>query len=61
MYFEILVNSNGRYHWVLKALNHEIVATSETYSSKQACMKTIDSIKSHGIDKNTKVKDLTTA
>ncbi|PKK39614.1 hypothetical protein ABB02_00953 [Clostridiaceae bacterium JG1575] len=59
MYFEICLAKDGSYYWHLKAGNHEIVATSEMYTSKAACRKTIDSIKNHGIDAQTPVHDRT--
>ena len=41
MKFEILKAKNKQFYFVLKAKNGEIVATSETYKSKQACIDTI--------------------
>lgn len=61
MYFTVQQAKNGQFYWTLKAGNHEVVATSEQYTTKASCMKTIDSIKSKGIDNNTEVKDLTQA
>ncbi|WP_139650680.1 YegP family protein [Raoultibacter phocaeensis] len=37
-------------HFVLKANNGEIIATSETYSSKEACKKGIESVKKNAPD-----------
>ncbi|MFC6122577.1 YegP family protein [Citrobacter bitternis] len=36
------------YYWVLKANNHEVIATSEMYSSKQAALNGIRSVQSNG-------------
>lgn len=51
MYFEITKSANDQYYFVIKANNHEVVATSETYVTKQSAKKTIDSIK-NGINSN---------
>ncbi|WP_277673682.1 YegP family protein [Piscibacillus halophilus] len=56
MYFEITKSANDQYYFVIKANNHEVVATSETYVTKQSAKKTIDSIK-NGINSNSKVID----
>ena len=45
MKFEILKSKNKQFYFVLKAKNGEVVSTSETYKSKQACKKTIRLIK----------------
>ena len=39
--------SNGQFYFVLTAKNSEVILTSEMYSSKQACMNGIESVKSH--------------
>ncbi|PQK80214.1 hypothetical protein CG428_02320 [Pantoea ananatis] len=40
---------NGpRYYFVLKADNHETIATSEMYSSKEACQNGIASVQRNG-------------
>jgi uncharacterized protein YegP (UPF0339 family) len=38
-HYELLVATNGQTYFNLVAANHEIIATSETYSSKQAAQK----------------------
>jgi uncharacterized protein YegP (UPF0339 family) len=43
--FEIKKTSNGQYRFVLKAGNGEIIATSETYTSKASAKNGIDSVK----------------
>lgn len=60
MYFVVKRTEKGQFHWLLKAGNHEIVATSEMYTTKQAAMKTIESIK-NGVNTSTEIKDLTEA
>ena len=45
--FEIKKTSNDQYRFNLKAGNGEIIATSETYSSKAACKDGIESIKNN--------------
>ncbi|MFJ5401190.1 YegP family protein [Pectobacterium sp. 21LCBS03] len=37
-----------QYYWVLKASNHEVIATSEMYSSKQAAQNGIHSVQING-------------
>ncbi len=43
--FEIFKDKKGRHRFRLKAKNQEIIAASQGYSSKQAVMTGIDSIK----------------
>jgi hypothetical protein len=43
--FEILRAKNKEFYFVLKAGNGEIIATSETYKSKQGCKDTIKVVK----------------
>ena len=45
MYFAIRKSSDGQYYFVIKSVNHEVVATSEMYVSKSSCKATIESIK----------------
>ncbi|MCT7586823.1 YegP family protein [Aliarcobacter butzleri] len=40
-------SSNQPYHWVLKAPNHEVILSSEMYSSKHAALNGIDSVRVH--------------
>jgi len=39
--FEVLKAKNKQWYFVLKAENGEVLFTSETYKSKQACKDTI--------------------
>ncbi len=59
MHFVIRKSSDDQYYFVIKSANHEVVATSETYVSKQSAEKTIESIKNN-IGKNAVVVDMTT-
>ena len=43
--FEWFMDAKGKYRFRLKAPNGEIIATSEAYSSKDACANGIDSVK----------------
>lgn len=40
-----LIPIRRRYFWHLRAANGEIVAASELYNSKQACLDGIDSVR----------------
>ena len=48
MYFTILKNRSGQYYWNLKAPNHEIIAQSETYVSKQSAHHAIQLVQRAG-------------
>lgn len=41
----VIKKTGAGYHFVLKAGNGEIIATSETYTSKDACKNGIESVK----------------
>lgn len=43
--FELKQNTHSEWYFVLKAGNGEVIATSETYSSKAAARKGINSIR----------------
>ncbi|MCG8710017.1 YegP family protein [Brenneria sp. 4F2] len=50
-YYEIKKSATAatqKYYWVLKAGNHEVIATSEMYSSKQAAKSGISSVQNNG-------------
>ena len=57
--FEILDSSNGQFYWRFKSGNGEVVATSETYTTKQSCQNGIDSLKRDA--STARVQDLTKA
>lgn len=58
MYFVIRKSSNTQFYFVIKADNHEVVATSETYYFKDSAIRTIKSIKK-GISTDSNVVDMT--
>ena len=45
--FEIYTGAGGKYRFRLKAANGEIIATSEAYTTKAACMNGIQSVKTN--------------
>jgi len=47
--FEVYKDSKGEYRFRLKAPNGEIIAASEGYTSKQACLNGIDTIKKYAL------------
>lgn len=56
--FEIRKREGGlKYHFVLKAPNEEIIATSETYTTKAAAKNGIESVKANAA--GAKVEDVT--
>ena len=55
--YERLTAKNGKPYFNLKAANHQVIGTSQLYSSEQSREKGIDSVKNNGIQ--TVIKDLT--
>ena len=51
--------ANGKFHFNLKAANHQIIGTSQMYESEQSRDKGIVSIQTNG--STTTIKDLTQA
>ncbi len=43
--FEVYADKSGKYRFRLKAGNGEVVATGQSYASKDGCMKGIESVK----------------
>ena len=43
--FVLSKTSDGKYHFVLKAANGEVIAQSETYSTKDGALNGIDSVR----------------
>lgn len=43
--FEVYKDAKGEYRFRLKAANGETIASGEAYSTKQACLNGIDSVK----------------
>ena len=55
--YEIKESSNGKYFFNLKAANHQIIGTSELYSTAAARQSGIDAVKANGV--TTTIKDHT--
>ncbi|MBN2736188.1 MAG: YegP family protein [Spirochaetales bacterium] len=51
--FEVYQDGSGEYRFRLKAGNGEIIATSEAYSSKNACLNGIESVKKNAPEAQT--------
>lgn len=49
-YFELDRSESGRYHFVLKAGNHEVILSSETYESRAAAENGIASVQKNSPD-----------
>ncbi|WP_144876870.1 DUF1508 domain-containing protein [Microbacterium sp. 1.5R] len=45
--FELYADRSGGYRFRLKAGNGEVIATSESYTSKSAALNGIDSVRHH--------------
>ena len=43
--FEVYKDASGQFRFRLRAANNEIIAVSEAYTTKAACMNGIDSVK----------------
>ena len=43
--FEVYKDAAGKFRFRLKAANNEVIAVSEAYTTKTACMKGIESVK----------------
>lgn len=56
--FEIYKDEQGLWRFRIKALNNKIIAVSESYTSKQNCMKGIKSL--INTVNNAEVKDIET-
>ncbi len=55
--YELKVASNGKFHFNLKAANHQIIGSSQLYATEASRATGIDSVKSNG--PTTAIKDLT--
>ncbi len=55
--FEVYKDNNEEYRFRLKAANGEIIASSEGYSSKSACLNGIESVKNNAPDAEIKEID----
>ena len=54
-YYELKKSSDGQYMFNLRAPNHEVIATSERYTTKQAALNGIASVQKHA--PTTEIKD----
>jgi uncharacterized protein YegP (UPF0339 family) len=45
--FEVYKDASEQYRFRLRAVNNEIIAVSEAYTSKAACMNGIESVKNN--------------
>jgi uncharacterized protein len=43
----VIKQSDAGFHFVLKAANGEVIATSQVYKSKESCKKGIESVKTN--------------
>ncbi|HWQ49583.1 MAG TPA: DUF1508 domain-containing protein [Methanosarcina sp.] len=48
--FEVYADEAGGYHFRLRARNGQIIAVSQSYKSKEGCLKGIQSVKSIAAD-----------
>lgn len=55
--YELKESSNGKFYFNLKAANHQVIGTSQMYSSKQSRETGITSVKNNG--PTTTIKDNT--
>ena len=46
----VIKQSNAGFHFVLKASNGEVIATSQVYTTKDSCKKGIESVKKNAPD-----------
>ncbi len=47
-YYELKKTTSGKPMFNLKAANHEVILTSETYESREAALNGIDSVRKNG-------------
>lgn len=48
--YEVYKDKKGEFRFRLKATNGQIIATSEGYTAKPACLKGIESVKKNAVD-----------
>lgn len=46
----VIKQSDAGFHFVLKAANGEVIATSQVYTTKESCQKGIESVKANAAD-----------
>lgn len=56
-YFEVFKDVSGQFRFRLKSSNGQVIATSESYTSKQSCLDGINSVKKNA--PLAKIKDFT--
>lgn len=54
MYFEVKTATNYQTYFVIKASNHQVLATSETYVNRADCLHAISLIKQNAFNAPTK-------
>lgn len=50
MAYELKKTKSGKFVFNLKAANHKVVLTSETYETRNAALKGIKSVQKHGVE-----------
>ncbi len=48
--FEVYTDKSNKYRFRLKAGNGQVVATGQAYTTKESCLKGIESIKNNAAD-----------
>jgi hypothetical protein len=52
-YFECKTSTDGQFVFNLKAANHEVILTSQSYSTRASCLSGIESVRTNaGVDAN---------
>jgi uncharacterized protein YegP (UPF0339 family) len=51
--FELKTGANGQYHFVLKASNGQVIASSQMYKTREGALKGIESVRKHAPDAKT--------
>ena len=48
--FELKTGTNGQFHFVLKASNGQVIASSRMYNTRDGALKGIESVRKHAPD-----------
>jgi uncharacterized protein len=48
--FELKAAANGQFHFILKASNGQVIASSQMYKTKKGALKGIESIRANAAD-----------
>jgi uncharacterized protein YegP (UPF0339 family) len=51
--FESKTAANGKFHFVLKATNGQVIGTSQMYEAETSCVNGIESVKKNAPDAST--------